>query len=438
MKDVSPITGEMLARMESCFDSHPEYAVMSNTLFRTKLEDAAFVPSGAAKLRMDFSINVPTTGITTQRQSGRCWMFSVMNLLRERVIKKCNLSDFALSGGFLAFYDKLEKVNNFFEAVLYYADQELNDRETYTLMGKPIPDGGQWNMMVSLLRKYGVTPDWAMPESEACFNTSMYMPILERKMREYALELRNLKRSGQDVSARREEMLSELYNALRILYGQPPKTFDFDYTDKDGVFHSYPDMTPQRFFEEFIGDDLDEYVVLTCSPCHEVNRTYCAPFTGDLVEDDIIWLNLSLDEIEDITIRQMKGGEGVCFSCDCHPDRDRAHGYWDPDTFQYGQVLGGMTFNMNVAERLASRDSTMNHCMLFCGVNIGKDGNPNRWKIENSWGQESGQKGYFVGSEKWFRQNVYQVIVRKEYMSQQQIAMLDQEPIPVPLWDPLA
>lgn len=438
MKNVSPITSDMLSRLEAGFDARPELAVMSNTLFRTKLDDAAFVPSGAAKLRMDFSVSLPVTKATNQRQSGRCWMFSVMNLLRKRVIEKCNVSDFALSGTYLAFYDKLEKVNNFFEAILHYADQDLDDRETFTLLGKPLPDGGQWDMVVSLVRKYGIVPDWVMPESEASTGTALYMPILERKLREDALELRQMKREGKDMTARREEMLAEMYNALRILYGQPPKTFDFDYTDKDGIFHSIPDMTPKSFFEQFIGDNFDDYVLVTASPVHELYRTYCQPFGGDIVEDDIVWLNVTLDEMEDMTVRQLKAGEAVCFSCDCHPDRDRVHGYWDPDTFQYGQVLGGLKFNMDIAQRLSSRDSTMNHCMLFTGVNIDKDGNPNRWKIENSWGEDSGQKGFFVGSEKWFRQNVYQVTVRKDMLTKEQLAMLNQEPIPMKLWDPLA
>lgn len=438
MQNVSPITPEMLARMESGFAARPELTVLSNALSRTKLDDAAFVPAGAAKLRMDFSVTVPTTKVTNQKQSGRCWMFAAMNLLRERVVAKCKLADFALSGTYLAFYDKLEKCNNFFEGILHYADQDLDARETQKLLEKPMPDGGQWDMVISLVRKYGIVPDWVMPENVHSTGTAQYLPILNRKLREDALELRALARAGKDTAARREEMLAEMYNALRILYGQPPKRFDFDYTDKDGVFHSYPDLTPKSFVDEFIGDDFDEYVVIIASPIHPVNRTFCQPYLGNVVEDGMFWLNLSQEELEDLTIRQLQQGEAVCFSCDCHPDRDRPHGYWDPDSFQYGEVLGGLTFGMSKAERLASGESTMNHCMMFCGVNLGADGKPNRWKIENSWGDESGQKGYFIGSEKWFEQNVYQVQVRKALLSDAQRALLDQEPIPMQLWDPLA
>lgn len=438
MNQVSPISAQMLERLEQNCAARPELGVMSNAISRTPLEDAAFVPAGAAKLRMDFSVVVPTNGITNQKQSGRCWMFSVMNLLRQRVIAKCNLEEFALSGTYLAFYDKLEKANLFFENVIHFADQELEDRETWMLMDKPLPDGGQWDMAVSIVRKYGVVPDWVMPETVHSTGTARYMTILNRKLREDALELRELVRAGKDPAARREEMLQEIYNALRVLYGQPPKTFDFIYTDKDKAYHCDKGLTPQRFFREYIGDDFDDYAVVIASPIHEVNRTYCQPFMGDVVEDNMFWLNLSQPELEDLTIRQLQAGECVMFSCDCHPDGDRKNGYWDQDTFQYGEVLGGMTFGMDKAQRLLTRDSTMNHCMLLCGVNLDGDGKADRWKIENSWGDASGQKGYFVASEKWFEANVYQIAVRKSLLSDAQRALLDQQPLPMKLWDPLA
>jgi bleomycin hydrolase len=438
MKNVTPITSEMLARMERGYAARPELNVISNAISRTKLEDAAFVPAGAAKLRMDFSVTVPTTGITNQKQSGRCWMFATMNLLRERVVAKCGMKELALSGTYLAFYDKLEKCNNFFEGILHFADQDVDDRETQSLLKNPLPDGGQWDMAASLVRKYGIVPDWVMPETVHSTGTAQYQPILQRKLREDALELRTLARAGKDTAARREEMLAELYNALCILYGQPPRTFDFEYTDKDGNYHCHANMTPASFRDEFIGDDFDEYVVVIASPIHPVNRTFCQPYMGNVVEDGMFWLNLSQEELEDLTMRQLQQGEAVFFSCDCHPDRDRAHGYWDPASFQYGEVLGGMTFGMTKAERLATFESTMNHCMMFCGVNLDGEGQPNRWKIENSWGDESGQKGYFVGSEAWFKENVYQVTVRKSLLSDEQRALLAQEPIPMKLWDPLA
>ena len=438
MNKVTPIDSEMLARFEKGYDAKPELQVISNAISRTSLDDAAFVPAAAAKLRMDFSVLVPTTEVTWQKQSGRCWMFSTMNVLRQRVIKKCKLEDFSFSQTYLAFYDKLEKANLFFENIIRFADQNLDDRETFELMGHPLPDGGQWDMAISLTKKYGLVPSWVMPETTASTGTAKYLPILTRKMREDALELRKLVREGKDPSARREEMLAEIYNALRVLYGQPPKNFDFEYTDEDKVYHCDRNLTPKSFMEKYVGNDFDDYAVIISSPIHEMSRTYCQPFMGDVVEDNMFWLNLSQEELEDLTIHQLQAGEGVMFSCDCHPDGDRKNGYWDQDSFQYGELLGGMTFNMTKAERLLTRDSTMNHCMMFCGVNLDEDGKANRWKIENSWGKENGQDGYYIASEKWFKANVYQITVRKSLLSDEQRRLFEQEPLPMKLWDPLS
>ena len=377
MNRVTPIDARMLERFEQGYAARPELNVMSNAVSRTALPDAAFVPAAAAKLRMDFSVLVKTNNITNQKQSGRCWMFSTLNVLRQRVIAKCDLEDFSFSPTYLAFYDKLEKANLFLENILHFADQDLTDRETYTLLGNPLPDGGQWDMAISLIKKYGVVPSWVMPETVHSTGTAKYLSILNRKLREDALELRAMVKEGKDTAARREKMLAEIYNALCILYGQPPRSFDFEYTDKDEHYHCDRSLTPHTFLEKYVGNDLDDYVVIISSPIHALNRTYCQPFMGDVVEENMFWLNLSQEELEDLTIRQLQAGEGVMFSCDCHPDGDRANGYWDPDCFQYGEVLGGLTFGMTKAERLLTRESTMNHCMMFCGVNLDENGKEN-------------------------------------------------------------
>ena len=307
--NVTPITPALLAQMEQGYQSRPDLTVLSNAISRTDLDDAAFVPAAAAKLRMDFSVTVPTTGITNQKKSGRCWMFSVLNALREEVIRGCGLESFAFSASYMAFYDKLEKCNLFYENILHFAGQELTDRETWTLLGSPLPDGGQWDMVASLVRKYGVVPEWVMPENVHSSGTAQYRSILERKLRKDALELRELARAGKDTAARRAAMLQEDYNALCILYGQPPKTFDFEYTDKDKHYHCDRGLTPQAFFAKYVHYDFDAYLPVISSPIHEMNRTYCQPFMGDVVEENMFWLNLSQEELEELTVRQLQAGE---------------------------------------------------------------------------------------------------------------------------------
>lgn len=438
MKDATPISAQLLAKMESSFAADRHLNILANAMSDTKLTDAAFIPANAAKLRMDFAVEVPTTGITAQKQSGRCWLFSAMNLARERVIQKCDLKEFSLSGTYLAFYDKLEKGNNFFEAVLHYADQPIDSRENASIFRNCNVDGGQWDMAVGLMKKYGVVPFWTMPETVHSTATAEWRDILMEKLRGDGLELRRMKQAGEDTSVRREEMLQELYNALCILYGVPTKVFDFEYTDKKGVYHCDRDLTPQAFYQKYVGDDLDEYIGIISAPNHDFDRTYCQPFMGDMVEQDMFWLNLSMEETEALTVAQLKSGEGVVFSCDCHAYRHRAKGYWDQDCFDYGAILGGVKLGMTKREKLLTGTSTMNHCMMFCGVNFGADGTPDRWKIENSWGDANGQKGYYICSEKWFHEYVMQVIVRKSFLNERQKALLEQAPIPMNFWDPLA
>ncbi|MDO4976263.1 MAG: C1 family peptidase [Eubacteriales bacterium] len=438
MKNIKSISSAMLNQFEKDFNSDPNLQILSNMMSGLTLTEASFVPSAASKLRMDFSVEVPTTGITAQKQSGRCWMFAGMNMMRERVVKKCNLKDFALSGTYLAFYDKLEKGNNFFEAILHYADDPIDSRENEILLKTGLADGGQWDMVKSIVHKYGVVPSWIMPETKHSTGTAVWKEVVNEKMRENALELRKLHQEGKNTDVRREEMLSELYKILCILYGQPTKSFDFEYTDKDGVYHCERELTPHTFFEKYVGDDLDEYIGIISAPHHEYNKTYCQPFLGDVVEDDIFWLNLSMDELEEMAVAQLKSGESVYFSCDCRVYRDRDKGIWDQDSFDYGSVLGGITLGMTKKEKLLTRSSSMNHCMLFCGVNFDANGKPDRWKIENSWGDTAGQKGYFIGSEKWFREYVHQVIIKKELLKDVQKELLNQEPIPMNLWDPFA
>ncbi|MCF0115030.1 MAG: hypothetical protein HUJ56_06720, partial [Erysipelotrichaceae bacterium] len=398
------------------------------------LENAAFDPRKVIQERMDFNIVVPTTKITNQKQSGRCWMFAVMNMLRERTIKKLNVEDFSFSGAYLAFYDKLEKCNNFFESIIAYSDQDIDDRETYQFLEKPLGDGGEWEMCAGLIQKYGLVPYWIMPETSASNGTAQHLNVFNRKLREDALRLREAMKNGSDVDALRVEMLQEIYNGLCVLYGQPPKSFDLEYTDKDKNYHSVKGLTPIQFFEEYVGNDLDDYAVIICNENRAFYEVYDKPWQMNLVEKSYAWLNLPMEEMEKITIDALKKGELVMFSCDSTRYGERALGYWDPDCWKFEEILG-MKLSMSAKESLLSHDSTTTHCMCFCGVNLDENGVPDRWKIENSWGKENGQEGYYICSESYFHKYVYQVIVPKHVLSDEQKAMFNKPVVPMKVWE---
>ena len=442
MNRVTPIDARMLERFEQGYAARPELNVMSNAVSRTALPDAAFVPAAAAKLRMDFSVLVKTNNITNQKQSGRCWMFSTLNVLRQRVIAKCDLEDFSFSPTYLAFYDKLEKANLFLENILHFADQDLTDRETYTLLGNPLPDGGQWDMLCSLVNKYGLVPKSAMPESYSSSATSEMCSYMTEKLREFACILRRAHKDGESMEqlrARKEEMMQTIYNMLCISLGKPPKTFTFEYRDKDGNFHRDCDLTPKAFYEKYIGVNVNDYISLINAPTEDkpFYRSYSVSYLGNVIEGrPVKYVNLPIEELKKAAIAQMKDGEPVWFGCDVGKRSSRDGGIMDTELYDLDHLFD-TTFGMTKGERLDYGQSLMTHAMVFQGVNLDENGNPNRWRVENSWGENAGKDGYYVMSDRWFDEYTYQIVVNKKYLPKEVLDVYESEPIMLEPWDPM-
>ncbi|MBQ4424199.1 MAG: C1 family peptidase [Lachnospiraceae bacterium] len=430
------IEAKHLARFRADYENDPAAAVLHPAVSSADLSDLAYSPLEAAKLRGAFTIELKTRGITAQQHSGRCWMFAVMNILREKAADTLGLDEFELSGNFLAFFDKLEKSNNFLESIIRTADKPLLDREVEYILNS-FHDGGYWDMAVDLVKKYGAVPKKVMPETFQSTNTERFTRLLNSRLRACAAELRALIAEGKDPEPRKEEMLSEIYRAECIVFGEPPTQFDFEYRDKDGVYHAERDLTPKAFYKRFIGLDLDEYITVTDHPTSGLPANYYYQFhyIGSMAEGRILNLNLTTQELEDLCLAQVKGGEPVWFGCDSKAFGHRANGIWDPASLPYGSLLGGLDFSLTKGERLEYHDSYATHAMLFVGVNLDKDGQPNRWKIENSWGGEVGDKGYFVCSRRYFREYVYEAIINKKHLSPAQRALLDAEPAEINAWE---
>ncbi len=437
---MQPITEALLDRFREKGKEDPARKTLQAATARTELAELAYVPMQAAKLKGDFEIDIKTRGITWQQKSGRCWLYAAMNIMRERVAEKCGLEKFELSGNYLSFYDKLEKANNMLEMAIDNIDLPRNDRMMeYILDG--FGDGGYWDMAVDLVKKYGAVPAYVMPETYQSTHTEKFMKLFRSLIRKDIAQLRELAGCGRKkvLHARKEEMLEEIYRVLCIVFGEPPKSFSFAYRDQDGTFHEDHDLTGKTFYEKYVGIALEDYVTITNHPTTglPMNYHYVFHFIGSMAEGDVDNLNLSMDELEDLVLRQLKDGDPVWFGCDSGAYGDRQMGVWDPDSLDFEGLLGGVSLSMGMSkrERLEYHDSYATHAMLFTGVNFGPDGKPERWKIENSWGEEVGDKGYFVCSEKYFREYVYEAIINRKYLTGEQLALLEEEPARIAPWE---
>ena len=436
------ITLTQLEDFEKDFNRDPAKRVAQLAVTMNGVNQSATDPFTARRDRFQFSVELKTGHITSQKGSGRCWMFAALNTMRVEVMKKLNLEDFELSQNYLLFYDKLEKSNYFLESILETLDEPTNGRVIAHLLGAPLNDGGQWDMLCNLVDKYGVVPKDAMPETACSSSTWEVTSYMTRKLREFACTLRTGYSEGKTVEQLRgmkETMLCAIYNMLSIAFGNPPKTFTFEARDKDKKFIRDVNMTGRGFYEKYIGWELSDYVSLINATTADkpFHRTFTVKFLGNVKEGrPVKYLNLPVEDLKRAAIRQMQDGAPVWFGCDVGKSSTRKTGIMDLMALRPDQLFG-VEFGMDKAQRLDYGDSLMTHAMVFQGVNLDENGNPDRWKVENSWGDEPGEKGYFVMSDDWFTEYTYQVVVHKKYLTDEQRAELDQAPIELEPWDPM-
>ncbi len=433
---MNTLTPELIGKFRAYAANDSTVKTLNAAMAKTELKDLAFIPMNAAKLDGPFEIEIKTHGITAQKISGRCWMFAFMNLLRERVIENCGLNDFELSGNYLAFYDKLEKANNALEMAIAHGDKPISDRMMEYIL-KGFGDGGHWGMGVDLVKKYGVVPKYVMPETYQSTHTASFLRLFQSLVRKDIFELRTMIANGEDPTARKEEMMAEIYKMECIVFGEPVETFDFEYKNKDDQYECHRNLTPKAFYDKYIAMDFDQYITVANYPLPDVpvNKPFVFHYSGNMIENDIWKLNLSQEDLEELCLKQLKDGELVWFGCDSQAFGARIEGIWDPDCFAYEGLLGNIDYYMDKTQRLVHHDSVTTHAMVFCGVSFNEDGTPNRWKIENSWGDEVGKKGYFVCSEKYFKEYVYEAIINKKYLSETQLKMLEMEATQLTPWE---
>lgn len=437
------IQPEDLARFAEKFRSNPSNRIAMNAVSANGIHASALNRDGIGKNRFAFSIEVDSGTACNQKQSGRCWMFASYNVMRLAVMKKLNLENMELSQNYSMFYDKLEKANYFLENMLEVLDEPLDGRVVSFLLKSPVGDGGQWDMFRSLTEKYGAVPKEIMPETAVSVSTRELNTYLTCKLRGFACELRSAYQAGktmEELRARKDDMLCTIYRMLCISLGTPPTRFDWEVRDKDGEFHSVHGITPQEFYQAYIAWDLNEYVTVINAPTRDkpYGRTYTVQYLGSVRDGryPVKYLNLPMDDLRNLTIRQLRDGKPVWFGSDVGQFSERKKGYLVSDAFCLGELFG-TDFPMTKEQRLDYGESSMTHAMVITGVQLDEAGKPVRWKVENSWGDEVGEKGYFVMDDKWFGEFAFQILLERSYLSPEQQAWLDSDPIVLKPWDPM-
>ena len=434
------LTLQELEKFSKEFNANPQNQVVARAAQKSGVLAASYNERVQSKLTRVFSTELDTDNVTNQKHSGRCWEFENLNVLRHAFGKKYKAKNFTFSQAYNFFWDKIERANIFYNNILATADKPLDSHEVKSHLDFAGGDGGQFHMAASLVEKYGVVPSYAMPESFNTNDTTGFATALGDKLKKDALVLRKLKNENKDdeIEKTREKFLSEVYRMTAIAVGEPPKRFDLEYRDDDKKYHLDKNLTPLEFLHKYLSDvDLNDYVVLTNAPDHEYNKLYGLPGEDNIQGAyRIKLLNVPMEYLTTASIAQLKDGEAVWFGNDVLRQMDRKTGYLSTNLYKLNDLFG-VNLDMDKADRLRTGVGEVSHAMTLVGVDEDQ-GDIRQWKVENSWGEKSGSKGYFVMSNEWFNDYVYEVVVHKKYLTEEQRKIAEGPITDLPLWDSLA
>lgn len=437
------ISAEMLQEIAKGYQKTPSDIAIRNALNTTSIATLAENADNAAMMDTHFSDRVKTKGITDQKQSGRCWLFTGLNVIRAAAITKHDLGDFQFSQNYCFFWDQLEKSNLFLQAVIDTRDKPFDDREVDWLFSNPIGDGGTFTGVANLVMKYGVVPAEVMPESFVANGTSAYASQLRTILRQDGLKLREpltgVKPAKQAAALQemKVEMLKEIYRVLVLCFGEPPREFDWAMYNAKGELVSEKHYTPVEFYREMVGYDLDNnYVMLMNDPAREYGKLYEIQYDRHLYDgNNWLYLNLPAERIKEMAIASIKDDNAMYFSCDVAKFLNRKKGTLDLANFDYSSLLG-VDFTMDKKQRIMTHASGSSHAMTLIAVDI-KDGKPVKWMVENSWGSGSGYKGCLIMTDEWFDEYMFRLVVERKYIPADLLPILDGKPELLPAWDPM-
>ena len=433
------ITRKQVAELRKGFAANPSNKVAQNAVTNVQLPDLTLDRNLVQNMDSSFSTKLDDWKVTAQMKSGRCWLFATLNLFRVGAMKKMNLKNFEFSQAHIHFWDKFERANHLLEAIIETADRPVDDRTIHFLLSDPIGDGGQWNMAMNLIRKHGLVPKSAYPESNTSSATRWMNTELKNILRSSACEIRAILEGGgteDEAREHKEKRIADVWKMLCIHLGTPPKTFDWQWRDKDDKFHRKGRMTPQQFAAEYVDIEWEDYVCIVNDPRNEYYRTYTIDFLQNVAGGPpVVYLNVPSKEMKAVTRTLLEDGMPVWMGCDVGKEMDRKKGLWDADLFDV-EGLYGVEYGMDKADRLRHNQTMMTHAMLFTGVDV-VNGRARRWRVENSWGGETGQKGYYTMNDSWYDEYMFEIAAPTSYLNEKMVAGLETEPVVLPAWDPM-
>lgn len=432
------LNADVMKQLQTAYDgSDAETIALSKAIANNPITDLALNRIEASQIDHHFKYRVEVKGITDQKSSGRCWMFTSYNVLRPKVMQKYNLNEFEFSTNYLYFYDLLEKSNLFLESIIESRDKAYDSQEVIWLFRSPVGDGGVWNSFTNLAEKYGVVPKSIMPETHQSESTRRLRSILNEKLREGAYNLREMKGTVEELQKAKIEILQDAYRILALGLGEPPTEFEYRFVDKDGNIGETKTYTPQSFYDEAVGVDLSEYVLFMDDPTRPYNQLYEIEKDRNVLEGkNWLYINLPADKIKEMAKNSIMANEAMYFSCDVGVQLNSDAGLLSLNNYDYASLFG-VDFSMNKKARILSRESASSHGMALVGVDVDSDGNITKWLLENSWGDDSGHKGYLTMTDEWFDEYMFRVVIHKKFVPADVLKILDKEPTLLPPWDPM-